>query len=225
MNAVPETPRREHGEGHDYDCHDRGENEQGLQSTASARDDPDVGGRGRDEHERIELRAHGQPEQAEGEQVPLAQERSQRTDRQRRGKEVVGVQRDRTDRERREREEGGGGVEASPSHAKRHQHEHHGEERRQPAERHQALEREVERAAGQNRRWEKDGESARRILGEEVAVRNLAAQEPVGVDAVQVHVPETRCPKEPSVGNRACDEKNGRRQAGDPRGEPQLARF
>ena len=100
MKAVPKTARREHGEGHDCDGHDDGENKQRLQSTAPAHDDPDVRSRGRDEHERIELRAHGQPEQAEGKEDALAEERGQRADRQRRGEEVVSVQRDRTHRER-----------------------------------------------------------------------------------------------------------------------------
>ncbi len=92
LEAVPEPTRREHREGRDHDQNDSGENKQGLQRAAAARDDPDVGSRGRNEHERIDLRAHRQPEQAEGKEVAAAQERGQRADRQRRRKQVVGVE-------------------------------------------------------------------------------------------------------------------------------------
>lgn len=38
-----------------------------------------------------------------------------------------------------------------------------------------------------------------------------------------MNVPEALCPEEAAVGNCAGREKDGRRQAGDPRGEPHLA--
>ncbi len=112
LEAVPEAPRREQGERRDHDHNDSAENEQGFQRAAAARDSPDVGGRGRNEHERIELRTHRQPEKTEREQVAAGQERCERADRQCRRKEVVGVQRDRPNRERRERKKRGCGVEA-----------------------------------------------------------------------------------------------------------------
>lgn len=224
MEAVPEPARAEHGERDDHDRHDPGENKDGLDRAPAAGKGPDVQDRGRREHERIDLRGHRQPEQAERESVAPANESRKRADGQRRGKEVVGVQRDRPDRERREREEPGRGVEPAPPRAERHQHEHDSEERGEPTQRHQALEGEVVRAGGQNRGRKKDREGAGRILDEDVAVRKVPAQEAVGVEAVQVDVPIPLGPKEAPVGNRAGREEDRRRQAGDPRCQTQLDR-
>ena len=127
LEAVPEATGREHRERRDHDHDDARENEQRLQRTAAARAHPDVGGGGRDEHERIDLRRHGQPEQAEGEKVATAQERGQRADRQRGGEEVVRVERDGPDGEGRERKEPGRCVKGPPADAELHEHEHDGE--------------------------------------------------------------------------------------------------
>jgi hypothetical protein len=111
-----------------------------------------------------------------------------------------------------------------PAHAERRQDERHGEERREPAQRHQTLEREVVDAAGKRGGREEDGERTGRILDEEVAVGKLAAQEPVGVDAVQMHIPIALRPEQASVGDCAGHEEDGRRQAGDAGGGPRRAR-
>ena len=67
MEAVPEPARRKQGERRDHERHDPAENEQRLEDTAATRNGPEVRGRRRHEHERIELRGHRQPEQAERE--------------------------------------------------------------------------------------------------------------------------------------------------------------
>ena len=213
MEAVPEPARRERGERRDDERGDTAADEQGLKRAAAACDGPEVRSRERNEHDRIELRAHGEPEQAEGEEVFPAQERGQSADGQCGREQVVRVEGDRPDRERREGKEPCRRVEPPPPHAEGHEHQRQGEERGEAAEGHQALEREVVGAAGKHGGREKDGESAGRVLDEEVAVRELAAQELVGVDAVEMHVPVALASEEASVGNRAGREKEGRRKA------------
>ena len=85
----------------------------------------------------------------------------------------------------------------------RDEDEQHGEERRDPAERHQALEGEVVGAAREHGRRQEDRERAGRILDEDVPVGKLPAEEAVRVDPVQVDVPVALCPEEAAVGNRA----------------------
>jgi hypothetical protein len=92
VEAVPEPARRQQDERRDHERRYRAENEQRLEHTAAPGDGPQVRGRRRHEHDRIELRGHRQPEQAEGEQVPPTQERSQRAGGQRGRKQVVGVE-------------------------------------------------------------------------------------------------------------------------------------
>jgi hypothetical protein len=75
VETVPEPAGRKQGERADHERHDPAEDEQGLQRTSAASDGPEIRDRKGHEHDRIQLRGHRQPEQAEREQVPSAQER------------------------------------------------------------------------------------------------------------------------------------------------------
>ena len=129
---IGEREHDEHGDG----C----EHAERAQRAAATCDLPDVDRRERDDDQRVELRRHREPEQAEAEQLAAAQDCGERSDRERRREEVVGVQRDRPDGDRREREQHRRGVEAAPRGAERDEREQDGEERRDPAQRHQRLE-------------------------------------------------------------------------------------
>lgn len=100
VKAVPEAAGRKQGERRDHERNDPAEDDQGLERTPAAGDSPEIRDRERHEHDRIDLRGHRQSEQAEREQVPPAQEGRQSADGQRGRKQVVGVQRDRSDRDR-----------------------------------------------------------------------------------------------------------------------------
>jgi hypothetical protein len=92
VETIPEPAGCKQGERDDHEGHDPAEDEQGLEHTPVASDGPEIRDRNGNEHDRIELRGHRQPEQAEREQVPSAQERGQCADGQRGGKQVVGVE-------------------------------------------------------------------------------------------------------------------------------------
>ena len=216
VKAVPETARRDRGEGRDDEQRDTGQHGDRLERAAPSRSGPHVDERRRHDHDRVELRAHGQPQEPERQQVPPAQQRSESSRGQRRRPEVVGVQGDRPDHERREREQGGRSVEPASSHAQAQQRQRDGKERAQPAERHQALEGEVVVPGRKHRGRQEDGERSGRILDEEVAVGQLAPEELVCVDAVEMDVAVPLAPEEASVGNRAGRQKERRSKRGRP---------
>ena len=224
MEAVPEPARREDREREHDERGDCREDAECAQGTSSAGDGPDVDHGERDDRERVELRRHREPEQAEAEQLATAHEGGQRSDRERRRKEVVGVQRDRPDRDRREREQGGGAVEALPGRAQRHEHEQDREQRADPAQGHERLEGRVVCAGGQNRRGQEHRERARWVLDEDVPVRNLAAEEAVGVDAVDVDVPVAIGAEQAAVRDRAGEQEERRGERRDARGQPRARR-
>ena len=201
VKAVPETARRDCSEGQDDEQHDAGQHGCRFERAAPSRRGPHVDERRRHDHERVELRAHGQPQEPERQQVPPAQQRSEGSRGQRRRPEVVGVQGDRPDHERGEREQHSRSVEPAPSHAQAQQRQRDGKERAEPAERHQALEGEVVVPCRKRPGRQEDGKRSRRIFDEEVAVGQLAPEELVCVDAVEMDVAVPLAAEEASVGD------------------------
>ena len=220
VEAVPEPAGREDGERQDDEHGDGCEHAERAQRAAATCDLPDVDRRERDDDQGIELRRRSEPEQAEAEQLAAAQDSGERSDRERCREEVVGVERDRANGDRREREQDGRPVQTVLRGAERDEREQDGEERRDPAERHQRLESRVVGAPGQNGRRKEHRERSRRVLDEDVAVGQVAAQEAVGVDAVDVDVAVPLGAEEAAVGNRAGEEEQRRGERRDARGQP-----
>ena len=222
MEAVPEPTGRKDGEGQEHGDDNAAQDRERPRSPPTTEICPDECQSRHDEHQRVELRGHGEPEEPEAEQLAPPQDRRQRADGQGGGEEVVGVEGDRADRDRRQREERGRRIQPATPHPEGHENQHDGEERRDPAERHQALEGEVVGPGREHGRRQKDRERAGRVLDEDVPVRKLAAQEPVRVDPVQVDVPVSLRPEEASVGNGAREQEDGCCERGDARGESHL---
>jgi len=219
VEAVPEPAGREDREREDDEHGDRGEDAERAQGLPAARDRPQVDRREREEDKRVELRGHREPEEAEAEQLTPAQHRSKCADGERSRKEVVRVERDRADRDRGEREQHGGCIDAVLRGTERHEREQDGEQRRDPAPGHQRLEGRVVGAAGQHGRREEHRERPRRVLDEDVAVRDHFAQEAVRVDPVEMNVAVALGAEETAVGNRAGEEEERRGECRDARGQ------
>ncbi len=198
--------------GGERDHHQRGDGDEGAESerrTPRAGAAPDVDAREGDERERVDLRRDREPERCEAEQVAAAQEEQQPEHREQRGPGVVGVERDRAERSRRQREQAHCNVQLPPRGADLHQHERREEDRRDPAERHQRLERGVVVPRAERGRRHEDRKRSRRVLDEDVAVRQLPVQELLRVALVDVHVPKPRGTEEPAVGDRAGGDEDG----------------
>jgi len=192
--------RRDHRRG---DQHQHAERHSGTPRACAA---PHVPGRQRHQHERVDLRADRQPEHRERRQLPAAEQQPERQHRQERRPGVVGVQRDRPERDGREREQRHADADARHRRSELGEHQRDEEDRRHAAEGHQRLEGRVVVVSAEGGRRQEDGERARGVLDEDVAVGQGAVEQPLRVALVDVDVAETSGSRQAAVGHGAGGE-------------------
>jgi len=175
VEAVPEPARREDRERQHDESRNRNEDAERAQRLPAAGDGPDVDRRERHDDQRVELRRDREPEEPEPEQVAPAHEGCERAHGERGREEVVRVEGDRPHGDRGHGEQRGRRVQTMLRRTERHEREQDTEQRSEPAHGHERLECGVVGPAGQHSRRKEHRKRSRRVLDEDIAIREVAA--------------------------------------------------
>jgi hypothetical protein len=177
---------------------------------------------GRQERSRIDLGRDRKPEQPEGQRRALVEQRAERGGDEERRPDVVCVERDGPEREGRERQGRKRAVEAARARAQPHEDERRHDDRRHAEDGHQHLERVAVSLLGQQRRRREDREGPRRVLDEDVPVRDSSVQQAARVLAVEADIAILAAAEEAALGHSGGNEVQRRYERGCPEGRSQL---
>ncbi len=177
---------------------------------ASAQPRRDVQQRDRQERDRIDLRCDRRAEHAERNQRPVEHEQHERERQQERRPEVVRVEEDRSDEQRCGRDHRDRSRRAQKRDPQRAQGHDCARDRPDPEQRHQRLERERVVRRARDAPQEEHRLRERRVLVEEVAVRNLPGRHVAAVGRIHVQVRVESRVEQPVPDEQAGDEEGER---------------